>query len=94
MNSSAIPPFELAALPVALRAVLDAELAAGNAIARVGFGPPAPPGGACIHLARPIATRRENSPDGLSASAWPNWDHATGLTDAHGRFFLVNPPAP
>src|SRR5690606_38491703 len=44
---------ELAELPEALRALLEAELAVGNAVVEVGHSFPAPPAGVYVKLARP-----------------------------------------
>ena len=56
---------DIAALPPILRALLDAELAAGNTIVEVGHSFPAPPVGAYFKLARPVTTRVRASGDGV-----------------------------
>lgn len=84
----------LADLPAPLRALVEAELAAGNQIEEICPGFPAPPVGACVRMQRPITTRATDAGDGLSFCAWPNWDRRTGFTDAKGHFFVLNPPLP
>src|SRR5262245_28709880 len=56
---------DVEAFPPALRALLDAELAAGNEIAEIGHTFPAPPVGAYVKLARPVTTRPRQSGSGL-----------------------------
>lgn len=73
-------------LPAPLRALLDAELAAGNAIAGVSHGFPAPPAGVCFHMAGPVTTRARESDGGLQYNGW--------FTDEHGLFFILEPPDP
>lgn len=94
MNLQNYAPATLDSLPAALRALVDAELAAGNAIEEISSGFPAPPVGACVKLLKPITTRAADANDGLSSCAWPNWDRRTGFTDAKGHFFVLNPAAP
>src|SRR5436190_16738535 len=80
---------DIDAMPAALRALLDAELAAGNTIVEVSHGFPAPPCGACIKLAKSILTPPG---EGLKARSWPNWDRSSGFTDEQGHFFVLSPP--
>jgi hypothetical protein len=82
---------DIEALPPALRAMLDAELAAGNAIAEVSHGFPAPPCGACIKMVRALSTQPG---EGLQARSWPNWNRSGGFGDEKGHFFLLSPPEP
>lgn len=83
---------ELDHLPPALRALLDAELAAGNAVAEIVAGFPAPPAGFCVLLERPVGTRAGTADDGLVYEEWPNWKGYNGYTDARRHFFVLNPP--
>ena len=48
---------ELANFPIALRTLVETELATGNAIVEIGHSFPAPPAGAYIKLANQISTR-------------------------------------
>ena len=82
----------VAALPPVLRALLDAELAAGNRIAEVGHSFPAPPVGAFLRLERPVTTRPRASGDGLRFRAHDGGPYAGAFTDAQGFFFLLEPP--
>lgn len=82
------------AFPPALRALLEAELGAGNAIVEAGQGSPAPPVGAWARLARPVTTRpRTATPEvgfrNRQSSLWSGeW------TDPRGFFFVLEPPEP
>jgi hypothetical protein len=49
---------ELTKFPTALRALIEAELAAGNAIEEVGYRFPASPAGVFFKLAKQVSTRR------------------------------------
>lgn len=83
---------ELAAMPPALRALLEAELKIGNRVAEINYGFPAPPVGFCVLLAQPISTRPKDADDGLCFDEWPNWKGYNGYTDGRGHYFLLNPP--
>ncbi|OYY93661.1 MAG: hypothetical protein B7Y41_10435 [Hydrogenophilales bacterium 28-61-23] len=93
--SQALSEFsELAAMPPTLRALLEAELAAGNQVAEIDRGFPAPLVGCCVLLAKPVGTRASGTDDGLCFEEWPNWKGYNGYTDAQRRFFVLNPPYP
>ncbi len=97
MNEPAWPDrftAELERFPAPLRALLTAELAAGNEIIEAGAGFPAPPVGGLARLKAPISTRAADAKDGLVFRRWPNWNRETGFTDAQGFFFVLNPPPP
>ncbi len=81
-------------LPPVLRALLDAELAAGNEIAEVGHSFPAPPVGAYIKLARPVTTRPRAAGGGLKFRDFKSSIYSGEFTDERGFFFIVEPPAP
>ena len=83
---------ELADLPSAMRALLAAELTAGNRIVEIDRGFPAPPVGLCVILEKPVGTRPADADDGLRYREWPNWKGYNGYTDARGFFFVLNPP--
>ncbi|MEO8028331.1 MAG: hypothetical protein ABI823_17745, partial [Bryobacteraceae bacterium] len=80
-------------LPLGLRAVLEAELAAGNSIAEIFNGFPAPPIGGCVMLSDTF-----RAPEALRAGL--DWrfrksSSCSGeLTDAGRRWFLLTPPNP
>lgn len=84
---------ELASFPPALRALLDAELAAGNAIAGIGRWFPAPPVGAFVMLARPVTTRPANTQDGLRHYESRSPLYSGVYTDAAGRYLILEPPS-
>lgn len=85
---------ELAEFPAPLRALVEAELAAGNEIAEIGHGFPAPPVGAYAKLARPVSTRPRDAADGLTYSRRPASIYSGWHTDAAGRYFVIDPPLP
>ena len=77
--------------PAVLRRLLETEQAAGNAIAEMFSGFPAPPIGACILLARAVTT---SPPEGVRYRARASSTHAGEFTDDAGRFYLLDPPLP
>ncbi|MBR0681608.1 hypothetical protein GXW74_14015 [Roseomonas eburnea] len=79
--------------PPTLRALLEAELAAGNTVLEVGFGSPAPPVGAFARLARPVATRPRapTAEIGFHDRQSPLWSGE--WTDARRHFFVLEPPS-
>jgi hypothetical protein len=82
------------ALPRGLRALLDAELDAGNQIVRHDRSIPAPPVGAYLELARRVTTRARASGDGLSFRDFSKFGYPGSFTDDAGVFFLLEPFAP
>jgi len=82
------------AFPPVLRALLDAELAAGNQIARPDLGNPAPPVGAFLQLAQPVITRARASGDGLRFQDFSKFGFPGSFTDDGGVFYLLEPFAP
>lgn len=80
--------------PPVLRALLDAEIAAGNALVEIGHGFPAPPVGAYIKLAQPITTRTRASGDGIVFYDRNSSIYSGEFTDAKRFFFILEPPHP
>src|SRR5438270_7001629 len=80
--------------PPVLRALLHAELAAGNAIVSSGFHFPACPAGCFFILAKPVTTRARASADGLKFYQYSRSDYSGSFTDEGGMFFLLEPPLP
>lgn len=80
------------ALPPLLRALLDAELAAGNTIVEVGRDFPAPPDGAWLRLARRVTTVPREPTSALMF--WENDmpSYSGQFTDVDGRFQILEPP--
>lgn len=85
---------DFAALPVALRDLLAAELAAGNTIVEVGHSHPAPPAGAYFLLARPVTTRERTAGGGLDYWLRNSPHHSGEFTDARRFHFILEPPLP
>lgn len=79
-------------LPAALRALLDAELAAGNSVAEAGSYFPAPPAGAFFQLTRPVTTRPRQSEGGLIYRLLENSLHCGSYSDERGFYFILEPP--
>jgi hypothetical protein len=82
------------AFPRVLRALLDAELAAGNQIAEAGHSFPAPPAGAYFMLTKPVGTRPRASGDGLEFRDFNSSLYSAWFTDDRGFFYLLEPPLP
>jgi hypothetical protein len=82
------------AMPAVLRALLEAELGAGNTIVEVGHSSPAPPAGAYFKLAIPISTRRRNSGDGIDFYDRNSSMYSGEFTDAKRFYFILEPPHP
>ena len=92
-----IPPElrrDLDAFPPPLRALLEAELAAGNTIVEVGHSFPAPPAGAYVKLASPVSTRPRRSGDDLDFYDRDSSLYSGEFTDAQRFFFVLEPPHP
>jgi len=85
---------DLEAMPASLRALLEAELAAGNQVVEVGHSFPAPPTGAFFKLASPLLSRERKSGDGLEYRARNSSLSSGEITDAARRYFLIEPPSP
>ena len=84
----------LAGFPPALRALLDAELAAGNTIVEVESTFPAPPAGAYVLLANPVTTRPRASGDGVVFYDRNSSSYSGEFTDAKRFHFILEPPRP
>lgn len=94
MNLSTDVQRELDAFPPELRALVDAELAAGNSIAEVSHSHPAPPVGCCLKLAKPVTTRPRQSGDGLKFIDRNSSLYSGEFADAKRFYFVVEPPNP
>lgn len=82
---------EVEGFPAPLRALLAAELAAGNAIAELGHGHPAAPVGAWLRMERRIATP---APQGVDYARRNSATCGGEYGDAQRHFFLLDPPWP
>jgi hypothetical protein len=85
---------ELARFPEPLRALIYAELRAGNTLDELGHSHPAPPVGAYVRLGRPVRTRPRESGQGLSFYERSGSLYAGEFTDAQRYFFVLEPPLP
>ncbi len=85
---------ELSRFPEPLRALIHAELRAGNTIDELGHSHPAPPVGAYVRLGRPISTRPRESGQGLHFYERNGSLYAGEFTDAQRYFFVLEPPHP
>lgn len=93
----AIDPAHQAVLdrfPGPLKALVLAELAAGNTILDVGGGYPAPPAGDRIDLARDLITLSGGTHEGLRYHERDSSTHHQEVTDAEGFFWIVTAPSP
>ncbi len=84
----------LAGLPAPLRALLEAELAAGNGIVEVGSSFPAPPVGVYVKLARPVSTRPRADGDGISFYDRNGALYSGEFHDERRFHFILEPPHP
>ena len=84
----------IAAFPVVLRELIDAELAAGNTIVEVASCFPAPPAGAYAKLARRITTRSRTGTDLLEFYERNTSVYSGEWTDAKRFYFVIEPPNP
>lgn len=85
---------ELDRFPAVLRALIDAELAAGNTIVEIGHSHPAPPAGACVKFARKVTTRPRTSGDGLDFYERHSSSQSGEFTDDRRFFWVLEPPDP
>jgi hypothetical protein len=85
---------EIAAMPPVLRALLEAELAAGNEVVEVGHSFPAAPAGAYLRLAKPLLSHPQKSGDGFVYYDRNDSNYSGEITDAKRHFFLLEPPHP
>lgn len=92
MHLTADQHAELARFPGALRDLVRAELAAGNAIEDIGHSFPAPPVGAYVLLARALTTRPAASGQGLDFRARNSAITSGEFADARRHFFVLLPP--
>ena len=96
VTSMTIPPefrAEADSLSAPLRALLDAELAAGNSIAQVGSCFPAPPVGAYVTLTNPITTRSRESGGGVFYR-FINSLNSHSFSDERQFYFVLGPALP
>lgn len=83
---------EIDRLPSPLRALLDAELAAGNAITEVSSAFPAPPAGLYVMLAHAVSTRARASDSQVQFYARNSPQYSGEFHDERRFFFILEPP--
>ncbi len=83
---------EIADFPAALRALIEAELAAGNEVAEVFHGHPVPPVGVGIRLVRPFSVPLSSVAAGVQPCRFPAWDGSCGYSDEPKHNFVLGPP--
>lgn len=87
-------PKEISAFPVALRALIEAELRAGNRIVEVSSTFPAPPAGAYVMLANPVTTRPRESSPGVGFYDRRSSSYSGEFADPQRFYFVLEPPHP
>ncbi len=93
--SPSIPPRfagDVARLPAALRAIVEAELAVGNEIREALSGFPVAPVGVGIRFMRALSVLPPSAAAGACPCRFPNWDGSGGYSDEPGRSFVLGPP--
>lgn len=83
-----------AKFPAALRSLVEAEVAAGNAVIEFGHGSPAPPVGAYVMLAGPVRTRPRASTPEISFYERNSSIYAGEFHDGKRWFFVLEAPLP
>jgi hypothetical protein len=85
---------QLAAFPAPLRALVEAELEAGNIIVAIENGFPAAPCGASVKLAHAVQDERRRSKGEVKFYARNNASYAGEFTTEQRHFFVLEPPLP
>jgi hypothetical protein len=85
---------EFATFPAPLRALVEAELATGNAIAAIENGFPAAPCGASIKLAKAVSDANRKSTSEVKFYERNNSSYNAEFTTAERHFFVLEPPLP
>ncbi|MBL8002058.1 MAG: hypothetical protein JNL05_08870 [Flavobacteriales bacterium] len=85
---------QLAEFPAALRALVEAELQAGNSIVAIEHGFPAAPCGTSVKLANAVRDERRRSVGEVVFYARNNSSYAGEFTTRERHFFVLEPPLP
>lgn len=80
--------------PAPLKALIEAELAAGIMIVHAGAGHPAPPAGDQVMFAEDLKTREKNAKDGSRFRERASSSHQQELTDDQGFYRILTAPLP
>ncbi|MBK9386255.1 MAG: hypothetical protein IPN34_15690 [Planctomycetes bacterium] len=83
-----------AKFPAALRELVEAEVAAGNAVIEFGHGFPAPPVGAYIKLAGPLRSRPRTSTPEIAFYERNTSSYSGELHDERRHYFVLEAPLP
>ncbi len=94
MNLTPEQQKELAKFPAPLRALVEAELAAGNSIATIENGFPAAPCGASVKLAKAVSEANRKSTSEVKFYERNNSSYCGEFTTAERHFFVLEPPLP
>jgi hypothetical protein len=94
MNLAPEQQKELAKFPAPLRALVEAELDAGNAIAAIENGFPAAPCGASVKLAKAVSEANRKSTSEVKFYERNNSSYCGEFTTAERHFFVLEPPLP
>jgi hypothetical protein len=92
-----IPPQylkDIEGLPLALRRLVEQELAAGNEIVEVGHSFPAPPVGCYVKLAKPVSSRPRQSSEEVHFYDRNSSIYSGEYADPTRFFFVLEPPNP
>jgi hypothetical protein len=85
---------DIEAMPIALRRLVEEELAAGNSIAEVGHSFPAAPVGCYVRLARPVSSRARASSEGITFFDRNSSLYSGEFADPDRHYFVIEPPNP
>ncbi|MBK8612488.1 MAG: hypothetical protein IPN85_03200 [Flavobacteriales bacterium] len=85
---------QLAEFPAPLRALVEAELQAGNSIVAIENGFPAAPCGASVKLAKAVGPERRRTTGEVVFYARNNTSYAGEFTTEQRHFFVLEPPLP
>lgn len=94
MNLTPEQQKEFAKFPAPLRALVSAELAAGNTIAAIENGFPAAPCGACIKLTKTVSEANRKSTSEVKFYERNTSTYCGEFTTAERHFFVLEPPLP
>jgi hypothetical protein len=85
---------EIQRMSAALRALVEAELQAGNEIIEIGHSFPAAPVGCYVMLAKPVSSRPRASSAGISFYDRKHPNYSGEFADDQRHFSVLEPPHP
>ncbi len=94
MNLSGDDAREFASFPAVLRALVEGEVRAGNAVVEIGHGFPAAPCGAWVRLAGRVSTVPRKRTEALDFFERNTGAYSGEFTDAARHYFVLEPPIP